>query len=262
MKFNKLLFLPVVLALFIFSVWRLGVLEIHRVDIETAGVRCVTEDQIRETAGLLGNNILFASEESVNRGLLDKFICVSKVKLQRNFPNAVKLTVEGRVAIAGIATYKGSRQAVPLDLSNLEATSSSQSALLDWSVPSPSSQQFLADDKGVLFAEFQGGDLPKLFLPEQTVKLGQRLDEGLFKKISTVFAEIKKSDINIAEAVVSDQDFLILNPRKIVFSLKKDISKQLVSLQLILQKAKIDESMIETVDLRFDKPVVKFLPKK
>jgi len=88
------------------------------------------------------------------------------------------------------------------------------------------------------------------------------LDEGLFKKISTVFTETRKYEINISEAEVLDQDFLVLSPRKIAFSLKRDILKQLVSLQLILQKAKIDESMIETVDLRFDKPVVKFLPKK
>lgn len=253
MKFNKLLFLPLILALFIFFVWKSGILNIRRVDTEIIEAKCVTEEQVKMESSLPGGNILFVGEDAVRNKLLDKFICVKSVVIQRKFPGAVKLTVEGRVAMASVMTFKDDK---------LEATPSSQSALLDWSSPQPASQQFLADDKGVLFAEFQNGGLPKLFLPEQTVKIGQRLDEGLFKKISTIFVETKKSDINVTEAVVRDQDFLILHPQKITFSFKKDILKQLVSLQLILQKAKIDESMIETVDLRFDKPVVKFVPKK
>lgn len=262
MKFKKILLLPFILVLIAFFVWKSGILEIRRVDTEIIAASCVAEDQIRETAGLLRSNIFLVNEDSIKNKLLDKFVCLREVKLHRKFPGAVKLTVEGRVAIASVVTFKDNRQFQGLDLNGLEATPSSQSALLDWSAPQPTSQQFLADDKGVLFAQFQGEDLPKLFLSEQMVKVGQRLDEGLFKKISIVFTEAEKFGIGVLEAVVSDQDFLILQPQKIAFSLKKDISKQLISLQLILQKAKIDESMIETFDLRFDKPVVKFLPKK
>ncbi|KKS71196.1 MAG: hypothetical protein UV41_C0004G0020 [Candidatus Daviesbacteria bacterium GW2011_GWA2_42_7] len=226
---------------------------INKIEVTINNAVCTTEEGLRVESGLPGSNILFISEETVRRKLFDKFICIKDVSLKRQFPSVVKLTVDGRVAIAGLMTHKGIR---------MEATPSSQSALLDWSTPQLTSQPFLVDDQGVLFAQFQGEDLPKLFLPEQTVKVGQRLDEGLFKKISTVFTETRKYEINISEAEVLDQDFLVLSPRKIAFSLKRDILKQLVSLQLILQKAKIDESMIETVDLRFDKPVVKFLPKK
>lgn len=261
---GKKIVIIVVLVGILGGVGVLGVVggKINKINVAINNAGCVTEEVLRVESGLSGGNIFLISEETIKRKLFDKFICIKDISLKRQFPGALNMTVEGRVAIANLMTYTGNKKPASLDLSNLEASPSSGSALLDWSVPQPASQPFLVDDNGVLFAEFQGGDLPKLFLPEQTVKVGQRLDEGLFKKISTVFTETKKYEINISEAEVSDQDFLILNSQKVAFSLKKDILKQLVSLQLILQKAKIDESMIETVDLRFDKPVVKFLPKK
>jgi hypothetical protein len=43
---------------------------------------------------------------------------------------------------------------------------------------------------------------------------------------------------------------------KVILNLKGEYLKQLASLQLILQKNKIDSKRIESVDLRFAKPVV------
>ncbi|MBI4038755.1 hypothetical protein HY384_02235 [Candidatus Daviesbacteria bacterium] len=61
-------------------------------------------------------------------------------------------------------------------------------------------------------------------------------------------------------------DFFLINPYsnnpRIIFRLSNSLDVQLASLQLILGKAKIDGSRLEFIDLRFDKPVLKFTPKE
>ena len=61
-------------------------------------------------------------------------------------------------------------------------------------------------------------------------------------------------------------NYLIVFPQvdnpKVFFRLDNEIDLQLASLQLILEKAKIDERILEFIDLRFDKPIVRFAPKK
>ena len=47
-----------------------------------------------------------------------------------------------------------------------------------------------------------------------------------------------------------------------IFLLDRDNQKELASLQLILQRNRIDLRSIESVDLRFDKPIVTFEKKK
>ncbi len=234
---------------------------INQVEASVDNAPCVSEESIKTEANLMGSNMLFIGDK-IKHKILDKYICVKDVRLEKKFPGSIRIIVSGRSALSSVVTYKEADRKLALDLKSMEASSSSQSALLDWSRPSMSSQEFLSDDSGVLFAIFAGESLPRLYMPEQSVKLGQRLNEGLFWKISTVFEGLKKSEVSFSEALIFNEELLIINPSKIAFSLKKDLSKQLISLQLILQKSKIDSSMIESIDLRFDKPVVKFVPKK
>ena len=76
---------------------------------------------------------------------------------------------------------------------------------------------------------------------------------------------VKKMGISVNESFLNDSFFIIKDETsviKVIFRLKNEVDIQLASLQLILDKAKIDEKELEFIDLRFDKPVVRYAPKK
>ncbi|MBI2334917.1 FtsQ-type POTRA domain-containing protein [Candidatus Daviesbacteria bacterium] len=110
---------------------------------------------------------------------------------------------------------------------------------------------YLVDKEGVLFS---GGDA--------SLKIYSDKKEKDFKKILSVLERTKFFGIDITEASATAESLLIQSMPQISFALDKDIEEQIASLQLILAKAKIDEETLEFIDLRFDKPVVRFAPKK
>ncbi len=80
-----------------------------------------------------------------------------------------------------------------------------------------------------------------------------------------ILDKIKTFGVTTKKSWVSGE-FFIINPDimdpKIIFRLDSQIDIQLASLQLILTEAKIDLKELTFIDLRFDKPIVRFAPKK
>ena len=259
MNFNKRLLLLLLIPVFALLIFKSNFFVIRKVSVQTKEVSCVMNEALTAELSLLGQNILFLDDKKITEKIKEKYLCLEDIKLERRFPGEIKLLVSGRVPLTRVVTYQ---QTPGLDLSSSDASPSSQSALIDWSSLSFASPQFLADKKGVLFALSSDENFPLFFVPEQTVKLSQRLDAGLFEKVFLIFNGLNKEGIKVQEAKLVDQDLLIYNPQKIAFSLKKDVNRQLISLQLILQKATIDDRKMELIDLRFNKPIVVYNPKK
>lgn len=111
---------------------------------------------------------------------------------------------------------------------------------------------FLLDEEGVLFSGTASATL-KIYSAEKNIN---------FKSILAILNKIKIFGIEVGEVVVAANNLMINSMPKIVLDLDKDHNMQTASLQLILQQAKIDEEAAEFIDLRFDKPVVRFAPKK
>ena len=78
----------------------------------------------------------------------------------------------------------------------------------------------------------------------------------------TILDKVKIYRLSITEASIFEDVLMNNTAPKIIFKLRNDIDKQIASLQLILEKAKMETSKLEFIDLRFDKPIVRIAPKK
>lgn len=213
-------------------------------------VDCTDEDKLKEAAGIMGQNIFFVNFQKIQESITSKFFCVREIDISRSLPGKITLFASGRKAVAKIYL-----------LSSGEA---SGSALENLATPSAQTNEesFLTDDQGVIFGLDKGQEtLPSIFLNAQSLMPGSKL--GAKQSNSLKILEKSKNLGLEADKMTVSGDFLVFfsSPR-IIFRLDEKIDIQLASLQLILEKAKIDDIRLEFIDLRFDKPAVKFAPKK
>ncbi|MFH0937008.1 MAG: FtsQ-type POTRA domain-containing protein [Candidatus Daviesbacteria bacterium] len=234
-------------------------LSVNLVTIKINQASCINEESLRKELILEGRNILFLNEENLSKTIYAKYLCVKKLTLQRSFPNNIQVQVEGKIAFAKL---------IPLEnitfsnLKELEATPSSSSALVNWSFPTiDKNTGFLVDKDGSIFAQNFESNLPTIFMAEPDLKLGKNLNKDDFNKVATIFEKIFSTDLNFNRTQLVSNYLMVETSPKLIFSLNHDIAHQLASLQLILEKAKIDERMISQVDLRFEKPVVVYTAK-
>lgn len=229
------LFLIIILSLFVF---RTDFLKIKSINVTLDKVSCVDPDQIKNASALLGQNILFLNLGKVKENIKHKFICVKDLASIRHFPNSVDLSVRGRIPVAILKIR--------------EATASG--ALEDIATPSAKlTDAFLVDSEGIIFAKDLGqGDIPAIFVPEKP--------ENIATSNLKILEKIQEFGLDPREAVISANFLVIFSQPKIMFRTDSKVDIQLASLQLILEKAKIDEVRLEFVDLRFDKPIVRFAP--
>ena len=72
---------------------------------------------------------------------------------------------------------------------------------------------------------------------------------------------LEASNIKITRSVIGSQDFLEVDLKdggKVIFSSKKDLKKQITSLQLMLSRLTIEGKKLKILDFRYDNPVVSF----
>lgn len=193
--------------------------------------------------------VLWKKEEKLI-WLRQEYPCIKKITLQYRFPQKIRAEITSRTPFIEIFPYP-----VPPTLSQ-EATPSTSAAFLDWSFPSSSDSGYISDEEGVIFKKSQGENLPVLFLPNETLQLGQFPERSLFNHVRTIFIKLLPLGIDGVKGKVIAQYLVVGGQIKMVFDLKKDVERQLTSLQLILHQSKIDEKKLERVDLRFDRPVV------
>lgn len=260
MKFYKILICIFIIFLLLALVFKSGFFNISQVELQKNNAECINDQNFLADIKLKGENIFLLKEQKINTTILFKFICVKNVIIEKQFPNKVKIIVNERIGIARVYNFK---QESLIDLKSFEASSASSAALIDWSVPSKQKgEDFILDEEGIIFTQNNGNYLPNLYISDQILQIGTKIKNIDFDKVSLLFNKLPQMNINITQVKTNEHNFQILNEPKIVFSLKKDVLLQLASLQLILDKAKIDNRNMEIVDLRFDKPVVKYLPKK
>ncbi|MDO8638889.1 MAG: hypothetical protein Q7R43_04905 [Candidatus Daviesbacteria bacterium] len=260
MNFYKIIIFIIVLFIFISILWKSNVLNISQVEIENNNSQCLNKEKFSSEFNIKNENIFFIDKQKLEEKILLKYICVKNISLEKIFPSKIKIIINGRFGIAKVSNIKNEPV---LDLKDLEATSSSEAALINWSVPELNeTEKFIADDEGIIFANDSENNLPIVYLPDQILKIGEKIKVTDFNKIALVFIKLPQLNISFTQTKLNEYDLEVLSQPKIVVSLEKNILRQLASLQLILEKAKIDNRTMEIIDLRFDKPVVKYLLKK
>lgn len=242
--FNLILAVIILLVLLL----RSNIFSINSVYVETEKIDCADLSQIKHSSNLLGQNFFLLNASKVEESIKNKFICVKDVTASRHFPARIDLFVSGRVPVAM--------------LSSLDSFDATASSLENIATPSAqtSSDSYLVDEGGVIFSKMsEQSELPNIFFKEVSLSLGQKLEN---KDALKILQRVKTFGLDIQISILLDNYLIIFSLPRVVFRTDEKVDIQLASLQLILEKAKIDENNLEFIDLRFDKPVVKFAPKK
>lgn len=260
MKKKRILLIPFLILIILILIWKLNIFSIDKIEV-SSNAECATNDDLQNEVNTIGINWFDLQSDKIKNKLKPKYLCIKEVNLSYQFPKTIKIVVYGRNFLTKVFQLDQT-----LNLPEIEASSSSETALLDWSFPAESSEDALVvDDTGYIFTKKpQNFPLPILYLSENLI-LGKQMDTNRFNLIGQVFGKYpqinKISSQSIINAKIFGNTLLINDTPRVVFSLEKDILKQLASLQLILQKAKIDQRSVEIIDLRFDKPVIQYQPK-
>lgn len=252
---------PLVICLIVLLVviFKSPLLQIRKISVDLHGVNCVTDQQIVND-DRLKQNILMFEQEKVRQQWLLQYPCIGQVFFHRRFFNRLIVDIHPRIPFLQVAGFLPK----PLStLSNAEASSSTGTALFDWSFPVATSGGILvADQQGVLIASGQQSNLPLLYYPESELVVGQHLDPKVFSTIAIVIEKMNSLASPVSQVRFDGKSLLLQTQQKVVLSFSDEINRQLASLQLILSKAKIDGKAMDKIDLRFDKPVVIYSPQK
>ena len=257
---------------------RSNIFTISSVDVQAEKIACANPSQIKDAANLLGQNFLIFNPAIVESNLKKKFLCIESIILSRNFPNRVKLSVFGREPVAILVVIKSeeaTQSGVLERFSTLEATNSAETSL-QWG--EEKSSNFLIDEQGVIYSDnieqINLSERLRIYISGLNLTLGQKLTEGLIQNTLKILEKVKTFGVDVKEAKIYSKNTLLINAMpRMIFKLDDKIDMQIASLQLILEKAKIDRGTIPTevgrdsnqlefIDLRFDKPVVKIAPKQ
>lgn len=238
------------LILAVFSLTRSNFFTIKAVDVQTQNLNCADSTQLRDASQLLGQNIVFLNSSKAKENIKNKFVCVKDVIFLRTFPKSVNLVVFGRIPVAIVAVLKASEASPSSFLENI-ATPSADEVI----------ESFLIDEEGVIFSKInEQTNLPSIYFKDISISLGKKLEDTT-KNSLKILEKLNLFGLDM-QTLVSDNYFIIFSSPKVIFRLDSEVDIQLASLQLILEKAKIDDVRLEFVDLRFDKPAVKFAPRK
>lgn len=124
--------------------------------------------------------------------------------------------------------------------------------------------QYAVSAEGKVFPYDQALSLPEaIFIDKSQIEPGKYLPQEQLKNCLTFIDGLKLINFLFEQAVWDPKGNLIVQSKPtIIFSLENDAALQLASLQLILEKAKIGKGQIDLIDLRFDKPVLRYAQRK
>lgn len=250
----------ILMGILVFVLSKLGLFTINKIDIVTQNISCIDGNQLKTSSGLLGQNLFSSNFKDVAKNLKEKFICIKDIELSLVFPNKVRIETKDRQPVALLLLLKSKEASASSLLENIATPSAEQSQ-----------EAYLIDDEGIAFAKDIGITiLPKIFLYNTSVSLGKKAASDNIENSLKILVGVKKLGLDVKMAAILDNFFVLFSYPRVVFKLDDKMNKffpaeidtQLASLQLILDKAKIDLKELEFIDLRFDKPIVRIAPKK
>ncbi len=237
------------------GVWINSILKVGQWQIKNNKpvVKCATEDQILSDLEKFNRNIFLVDKDALKTFLRQKYACIKDVSLKYKPLTSEEVMLSQRQGLVRVASFSASPEATP----------SSSSAMLDWNFPNSSDSSWpVADFEGVVFDTTSDIYLPFLYLLDADIKIGTRFDIKTFSNLAKIIQKINDLNLSFTQ-IKNSQGFLMVNSSpKLIFSTTNDLKVALISLQLILNKSKIEDREVEIIDLRFDKPIVIYKEKK
>lgn len=144
-----------------------------------------------------------------------------------------------------------------------KSTTLDQVVLLASSSASTSGDLLVVDNQGVIFKKIdQFTDQLRVIFLDQKFSVGQILPPSLVATVLKMKDKLKDFQISLNTVWAFSKILVVNAPPVIILDLNKNTEIQLAALQLVLQKAKIDNKEIKLIDLRFANPVVKYATKE
>lgn len=216
--------LAVIVVLISLGIFVSPLFNIKSVEVATDN-KCVPPTFVKN-AGIRGKNLLTFSSANLISSIKSKYACVQVVKVQKDFPNSLKVGITSLLPLARI------------DGTNL--TISSQNTINGSS----------------------NSVLPVVFLPNQIpLKIGSAVVDSQLLYVLKILNQLKDTDFIVSSVRVIDPGNIIVYNREnalAIFSSQEELSSQISALQEVIAKSKIDATKVQKIDLRFDKPIIVF----
>lgn len=249
LKIISTAFVFLLVTITLFSLARSEFFKINTITCSVGETTCSGQIWTKLFSLSVGKNILFLSPQTLIEEIQTSFPDVDGVKIEKILPNKLEFKLKLREAIAAITLEAESEAYV--------STPSAEER------PIPLGKEFfIVDEEGVVFKKVDSSlNLPIILISNVLeINIGQKLTTDPLTRSIRIISLLSKLDLKPEIAKVSEGVILIWlrDGPELAFSPKKEIISQVGSLQLILSRAKIEGKMPEKIDLRFDKPVVKF----
>jgi len=187
-----------------------------------------------------GESIFFLSLEELKKEVLTNFPEVKDIFIKKTLPNQLLIKIVERKPVAILQTTK---------LATASGTFPKN--------------YFLVDNEGFVFAKtatFSG--LPLLYLPdEEKLFVGKKINQKGVKTAGKIITLLEEKGISVEKVFLPSPgkiEVLLKEKIKTIFTSQKDPSLQVTSLQIILSSLRMEGKVPKEVDLRFERPVVKF----
>ena len=253
--------------------------KLARFDIETQNLSCTNSQEITVFLQSKNLNYFYFKADSLESELKNKFFCIGKIESEVSYPDKLKLKISGREGKFVVNSIEGvdSNPQIVLSQDQMSATQSTTEAfplkimnqiINTYKEASPGAM-FLVDEEGMVF-ESVGSNVafPRLSIFSQDFKIGQKIPDDVIKKTAEIVEKLKETEIPSDNLILVGDKLIIDSKPRIIFSLDRGQDRQAASLQLILRQAKMnldprsgDMRSVESIDLRFDRPVVVYSKK-
>ncbi len=232
-KLVKLIFLIIGSILVIFSFFQLfggNFFKINQVICFDNQHPCQADLWFKVNGLVLGKNLVLLSPLETEQLIKDELPGINQVKIEKKLPDKLIVHLTKRKPIA---------------------------------VVEADNDYYQVDYQGIILDKLdQPTNLPLIASGEFSVTADNyQLESPLILSSLDFLYQLLTKDIEARRVEITSSRELTVTLKigpKILISLDKDLKKQVDSLQLILERAKIEGKQIELIDLRFDKPVITY----
>lgn len=183
---------------------------------------------------LKDNYLLFLNEESVKKRLLEKNPQIKDIQIKKQLPNTLifNFILDQPIAILSIDNY----------------------------------YIYLSDDGKIILKskKIENYKLPIINFYQKLIindyQPGQNIDIKEIKKALMILKKFNELNIHINSLDINSVDMILFNldDKKVYFSSDKEVEKQFYEFANIYRQFKIEGRNYKEIDLRFNKPIVRF----
>ncbi len=274
------LFLIVVLLVFgsLYAIITLVIqAKVTNFEVKATNLTCTDQEQIAQFLRSNPVNYFSINQGKLNLSLREKFFCIGRSQFKPTYPDKLFVEVwgrEGAFAVTEISTEGNFNPVVLLPDLLPNATESTQAVapvkliddVLKEAKTASESATFLVDNEGMVFDRLEDQiNFPKILILGIKLEIGRIIPDNTIEKVKDVSGKLQAINIPTDNLYVLGDKLIIDSSPRVIISLNKRLDYQTASLQLILTQAKMNSdpgktgsNNIESIDLRFDKPVIRY----